>query len=113
MAEGYGKDDPVRVTLDSVLPCIGRSTWHFAAMSAGEVMAAIETVPNSGAQPGSKADFELLVLTACRSGHVRRSEWRKIDLVSCIWTILVGRSKAWREQSPCWTRRDGSHTVSG
>ena len=97
VAEGYGKDDLARGTLDWALPRRGRSTWHFGAMPAGEVMAAIEIVPNSGAWPGTRADFELLALTACRSGDVRRLEWREIDLASRTWTILAGRSKTWRE----------------
>ncbi|MCY4596982.1 MAG: site-specific integrase [Bryobacterales bacterium] len=86
-------DDPAGATLDAALPRNGRSTQHFAALPHGEVAAAIATVRNSDAWPGTKAAFEFLVLTACRSGEVRLAEWREVDLGSGIWTIPAGRSK--------------------
>ncbi len=97
VAEGYRTDDPAGATLDAALPRNGRSTRHFTALPHGEVAAAIETVRNSGAWPGTKAAFEFLVLTACRSGEVRLSEWREVDLDSGIWTIPADRSKTQRE----------------
>ena len=97
VAEGYRTDDPAGVTLDAALPRNGRSTRHFAALPHGEVAAAIETVRNSEAWPGTKAAFEFLVLTACRSGEVRLSQWREVDLDAGIWTIPADRSKTGRE----------------
>ena len=97
VAEGYRTDDPAGATLDAALPRNGPSTRHFAALPHGEVAAAIETVRNSGAWPGTKAAFEFLVLTACRSGEVRLSEWREVDQDSGIWTIPADRSKTRRE----------------
>ena len=69
------------------------------------VAAAIETVRNSGAWPGTKAAFEFLVLTACRSGEVRLSEWREVDLESGVWTIPADRSKTQREHKVPLTPR--------
>ena len=97
VAEGYRTDDPAGATLDAALPRNGQSTRHFAALPHGEVAAAIETVRNSEAWPGTKAAFEFLVLTACRSGEVRLSEWREVDLDARIWTIPAERSKTRRE----------------
>ena len=97
VAEGYRTDDPAGATLDAALPRNGRSTRHFAALPHGEVAAAIETVRNSGAWPGTKSAFEFLVLTACRSGEVRLSEWPEVDLDSGVWTIPADRSKTRRE----------------
>ncbi len=97
VAEGYRADDPAGATLAAPLPRNGRATRHFAALPHGEVAAAIETVRNSGAWPGTKAAFEFLVLTACRSGEVRLSEWREVDLESSVWTIQADRSKTRRE----------------
>ena len=76
VAEGYRADDPAGATLDAALPRNGT---------------------NSGAWPGTKAAFEFLVLTACRSGEVRLSEWREFDLESSVWTIPADRSKTRRE----------------
>ena len=83
----------------STRPCpgTGRSTRHFAALPHGEVAAAIAKVRNSGAWPGTKAAFEFLVLTACRSGEVRLSEWREVDLASGVCAIPADRSKTRRE----------------
>ena len=99
VAEGYRTDDPAGVALDAALPRNGRSTRHFAALPHGEVAVAIETVRNSEAWPGTKAAFEFLVLTACRSGEVRLSEWREVDRDSVIWTIPAERSKTGREHT--------------
>ena len=97
IAENYRTDDPAGATLDAALPRNGRSTQHFAALPHGEVAAAIAAVRSSGAWSGTKAAFEFLVLTACRSGEVRLSEWREIDLKSGIWTIPADRTKTGRE----------------
>ncbi|MYB50680.1 MAG: tyrosine-type recombinase/integrase [Acidobacteriia bacterium] len=97
VAEGYRTDDPAGATLDAALPRNGHSTQHFAALPHGEVAAAITTVRNSGAWSGTKVAFEFLVLTACRSGEVRLSEWQEVDLDSKIWTIPADRTKIRRE----------------
>lgn len=97
IVENYRTDDPAGPALDAALPRNGGSTRHLVALPHGEVAAAIATVRNSDAWPGTKAAFEFLVLTACRSGEVRLSEWREVDLRSGIWTIPAGRSKTRRE----------------
>jgi integrase len=45
---------------------------------------------------GAKA-LEFLVLTAARSGEVRKATWDEIDLDNAVWTIPAGRMKAGRE----------------
>ncbi len=97
VAEGYRTDDPAGVALDAALPRNGHSIRHLAALPHGEVAAAIATVRNSGAWPGTKAAFEFLVLTACRSGEVRLSEWGEVDVESGVWTIPADRTKTRRE----------------
>lgn len=96
-AEGYRTDDPAGTALDAALPRNGGKTGHFAALPHVEVATAIATVRNSGAWPGTKAAFEFLVLTACRSGEVRLAEWREINLESSVWTIPANRAKTQRE----------------
>ena len=90
VAEGYRTDDPAGATLDAALPRNGQSTRHFAALPHGEVAAAIATVRNSGAWPGTKAAFEFLVLTACRSGYPSggNSTW---SLVSGLGAATLAR----------------------
>ncbi|MYC65055.1 MAG: tyrosine-type recombinase/integrase [Acidobacteriia bacterium] len=97
IAENYRTDDPAGATLDAALPRNGRSTRHFAALPHCEVAAAIATVRSSKAWLGTKAAFEFLILTACRSGEVRLSEWREVDLGAGIWTIPADRTKTQRE----------------
>ena len=97
IAENYRTDDPAGATLDAALPRNGRSTRHFAALPHGEVAAVITTVRNSAAWPGTKAAFEFLVLTACRSGEVRLSQWREVDRESSVWAIPADRTKTRRE----------------
>ena len=46
----------------------------------------------------SKDAFELLVLTAARSGEVRLATWDEIDLDAGVWTIPAARMKAKRER---------------
>ena len=80
IAEGYRTDDPAGTALDAALPLNVNKTRHFAALPHDEVAAAIATVRDSGAWPGTKLAFEFLVLTACRSGEARLAEWREVDL---------------------------------
>ena len=79
IAENYRTDDPAGATLDAALPRNGRSTRHFTALPHGEVAAAIATVRNSEAWPGTKAAFEFLASIPngqqkCDQLTVRRSE---------------------------------------
>ena len=60
--------------------------------------AAVETVRASkSAQPAVKLAFELLVLTAARSGEVRLATWDEIDTAGAVWTVPAARMKAKRE----------------
>ena len=45
----------------------------------------------------SKLALEFLVLTAARSGEVRKATWDEIDLDGATWTVPVMRMKANRE----------------
>ena len=70
---------------------------HMRALPHGQVAAAIETVRASKATASIKLAFELLVLTAARSGEARGARWDEIDLDEAIWTIPATRTKAKRE----------------
>ncbi len=51
----------------------------------------------SGARLAVKLAFEFLVLTAGRSGEVRRAAWREVDAGAGVWTVPAARMKAGRE----------------
>ena len=50
----------------------------------------------SAAYPTTKLAFELLVLTATRSGEVRRARREEVDLDAAVWTIPGERTKTGR-----------------
>ena len=80
-----------------VLGAQGNGVRHRLALLHGEVASAIETVRASGARPVVKLAFELLVLTAARSGEVRGAVWTEIDRDEGVWSIPAGRTKGNRE----------------
>ena len=51
----------------------------------------------SQARVTTKDAFELLVLTAARSGEVRLATWDEMDLDAAVWTIPAVRMKAMRD----------------
>ena len=59
--------------------------------SAGDALATVRT---SRALVTTKDAFELLVLTAARSGEVRLATWDEMDLDAVVWTIPAARMKA-------------------
>ena len=70
-----------------VLGAQGNGVRHRRALPHCEVASAIETVRASGARPVVKLAFELLVLTATRSGEVRGAVWTEIDRDQGVWSI--------------------------
>lgn len=66
---------------------------HMRALPHGEVSSAIETVRVSRARPAVKLAFEFLVLTATRSGEVRRALWTEIDRNEGAWIIPAPRTR--------------------
>ena len=70
---------------------------HMRALPHGEVAAAVAAVRGSGARRVVKLAFELLVLTAARSGEVRGAGWAEMDLAGRVWTIPGARMKGKRE----------------
>ena len=68
---------------------------HRQALPHKDVAAAIETVrASTSPQPAVKLAFELLVLTAARSGEVRGARWAEIDTKDHVWTVPATRTKA-------------------
>lgn len=80
-----------------VLGSQGNGVRHMRALPHGEVAEAIRKVRASKARPVVKLAFELLVLTAARSGEVRGAAWKEIDRETGVWTIPAPRTKGNRE----------------
>ena len=93
---------------DRIGPALGAQNYTVRRMKAlphREVASAIGKVWASGSKPVVKLAFELLVLTATRSGEVRGAAWTEIDLNDGVWTIPAGRSKTNREHRIPLSRR--------
>ena len=96
VAMGYRVANPCG-RVDLVLGRQRHRVRHMPALPHREVAGAIAAVRGSGARPVVKLAFELLVLTAARSGEVRGAEWREIDQVAAVWTIPASRMKTGRD----------------
>ena len=88
-----------------VLGLQGNGVRHMRALLHGEVAEAIRKVRASKARPVVKLAFELLVLTAARSGEVRGAAWKEIDREAGVWSIPAQRTKGNREHRVPLCRR--------
>ncbi|WP_341212011.1 site-specific integrase [uncultured Limimaricola sp.] len=96
VAQGWRQDNPAE-SISSALPRQSHAQRYRRVMPYGEVADCLKAVRASKANPFTKLAFELLVLTACRSGEVRMADWSEMDLNRAIWTIPGERMKAGRE----------------
>ena len=94
-AEGHRTDNPCHA-LKAALPKTGTRTQHRRALPYDAVSDAVICVRASAAYPTTKLAFELLVLTATRSGEVRQARVEEFDMDSKVWTIPAGRTKTGR-----------------
>ena len=97
VAMGYRPDNPAGDALGQVLGRQRAVVQHMRALPHGEVADALTTVRTSQALVTTKDAFELLVLTAARSGEVRLATWDEMDLDAGVWTIPAARMKAKRD----------------
>ena len=97
IAQGYRSDNPAGEAVTAALPRRPRQIRHMPALPYGEVSVALAGVRVSQAWTGTKLAFELLVLTAARSGEVRLATWDEFDLAALVWTVPAARMKANRE----------------
>ncbi len=67
---------------------------HHRAIPYGNLPAALHAVRESTASPAVKLGFQMLALSACRSGEVRGMTWDEVDLQNATWTVLGARMKA-------------------
>ena len=97
MAYGYVTVNPAGAVIDAALPPMPKIKEHFKALPYPQIGAAIKSVEASTAFPATKLAFRFLVLTAARSGEVRRATWDEIDIGNTLWTISADRMKSRKE----------------
>ena len=98
VAQGHRNDDPAGIVIDAALPRGDVKVQHLPALPYDEVAECLATVKASqGASASSKLALEFLILTAARSGEVRKATWDEIDVGGAVWTLPAERMKAGRE----------------
>ena len=97
IAREWRADNPAGKGILRALPRISRLKGHHTALPYSEVPGALRLVRQSTADLVTRLSFELLVLTAARSGEVRLATWPEVDFQSAIWTVPAERMKARRE----------------
>ena len=85
---------------DRVAATLGRQrdvVQHMPALPHRGVASALMVVEESRATKAAKLAFTFLVLTAARSGEVRKARWTEIDLGEAVWKLPAERMKGNRE----------------
>ena len=93
IAKGYRTDNPASKAITKSLPKQTKRVTHFKALPFAAVGAAVRSVRETDAWAGTKLCFELLVLTATRSGETRCADWQEFDVEGATWTIPAERTK--------------------
>ena len=93
IAKGYRSTDPAGPELTAALPKNGTRKVHLKALPHSKVGAALASVRAADARPAVKLALEFAVLTAARSGEVRRAAWNEIDLDAATWTVPAVKIK--------------------
>ncbi len=106
VAQGYRTDDPAGIVVDAALPRNAVKRRPMPALPYEEVADCVAKVKASHrASASSKLALEFLVLTAARSGEVRKAAWDEMDVASATWTVPAARMKANREHRVPLSRR--------
>ena len=94
VAMEYVDFNPAGDAINAALPRQPSGGAHHRALPYGELPAALRAARDSRAFESAKLAFEMLALTACRSGEVRGMIWDEVDLQEATWTIPGSRMKA-------------------
>jgi integrase len=89
-------DNPVE-GVERGLPRQTEAVVHHKALAYTGVPDFIEQLRDSDAGAAVKLAFELLILTAARTGELINARWSEFDLEQAVWTIPADRMKARRE----------------
>jgi integrase len=94
-ANGYCETPLSMAVVNKSLPKARPKAKHHAALPYSEVPAFFETLRSR--ESVGRLAFELLILTASRSGEVRGARWSEIDIEGATWTVPAERMKADKE----------------
>jgi len=92
IAKHWRLDDPADIAIVQALPRQSKKIMHRKSISYNEVANFLEIIKGSSARQSTKLGLEFLILTATRSGEVRKASWNEID--GSLWTIPAERMKA-------------------
>ena len=96
VTHGHRLDNPAGKALLRVLPEVNREPNHHPALHYSQVGWALAKVRESTSNQLTKLAFEFLVLTAARSGEVRKANWGEILWERRTWEIPHIKMKARR-----------------
>ena len=105
VALGYIDFNPAGDAINGALTKMPRVRAHHRALPYQELPSALKAVRESTTSPTVKLAFEMLALSACRSGEVRGMTWAEVDLETATWTIPAARMKAGRSHRVPLSRR--------
>ena len=97
VAHEYASGNPAGDAIAAALPKKGVGRQHMTALPYAEVGATISTIHGSGALGRAKLAIEFLILTAARSGEVRKARWEEIDHDNAVWNIPAAHTKSGRD----------------
>ena len=97
VAQGFRQDNPAGSAIGAARPKNGVMKKHHRPLPHAEVRAAITTARASRANWATVAAIEFLILTAARSGEVRKARWDEVDFGTATWTVPADRMKMQRE----------------
>ena len=92
IAKHWRLDDPADIAIVQALPRQSKKIMHRKSISYNEVANFLQIIKGSSARQSTKLGLEFLILTATRSGEVRKASWNEID--GSLWTIPAERMKA-------------------
>ena len=104
-AKGYRSDDNPVEGITKALPKQTASAEHHAALPYSQVPQFVETLRKANAMPSARLAFELLILTAARTGEVLGAKPAEFDLDNKVWTVPAERMKAKKEHRVPLSRR--------
>ena len=101
----YVDYNPAGAAINGALARQRRVKVHHRAIPYSSLPAALQAVRESTASPSVKLGFEMLALTACRSGEVRGMTWVEVNLREATWTVPGERMKAGKPHRVPLSRR--------
>jgi len=96
VAQQYCAFDPTQHVAKG-LPKVSKTLKHRRSIHYDKVAQCMAAIRSSKAMQSTKLALEFVILTATRSGEVRKAVWSEVDLDAMEWKIPAERMKANRE----------------